>query len=90
MKRSVGRRVRDALLACAGLGLLLAGIVIINEDARHLLLGAVQGDFQIGAMVDTRVFSLMYGIKDVAHTHQEMTTFGVAGFFLFVLMFKLM
>jgi hypothetical protein len=90
MKRSVGRRVRDAVLACAGLGLVITGIVIIDESARQLLLGAIQGNFQIGAVVDTRLFGLMRGMKDfVARGHHEMTTFAVAGFVLFVMMFKL-
>lgn len=85
------RRILDFLTAFGSFGVVVAGVAMMDERTRRFLVRAAQGDFQMPFTVpDLRVQAMIrMGTDFVGRDHMEIAVFVVAGFVLFLMMFKL-
>jgi len=90
MKVSASSKLRDGATTLSGVALIVAGMAIVDENARRLLVRVVRGDLQLGVTFsDLRLQPIMRSVTDmVGPDHTQMATFALMSFVLFVVMFR--
>lgn len=90
MPATVRRNWTDGAVSLSSIGLVVAGMALIDENVRRYLVSFAHGDFQIaGSMPDVSVHRMIGSVTDlIGRDHMELAAYGFAGAVLFVMMFK--
>jgi hypothetical protein len=89
MRRSGSRRLFDGMTSMASLGVVVAGMAVMDEMTRGYLVRIVEGDFRMSALMpNVRVHKIMEMVTDVGQENAALVVFAGVAAGLFVLMFR--
>lgn len=90
MSATVRRNWTDGAVSLGSIGLVVAGMALIDEHVRQYLIGFAHGDFQVaGSIPEVSVHHMIGTVTDlIGRDHMELAAYGFAGAVLFVMMFK--
>jgi len=88
---TTNRRILDGFAFLGSLGVIVAGMSMIDTHTRKFVMAALQGDLQFDISVPySRLHAMTrVALDTVGRDHTEVAAFVIAGFVLFLMMFRL-